>query len=608
MANNPFIEGRPNIADNESLRKPQVMAFQTLAEVSQSSDPTDQEVGVILPVGCGKSGCISIAPFAYKSKRTLIVAPNVTIANQLFEVFDPTSDKMFYKVHKILLGPPYPEPTIIRGRETNKGDLEVAQVVVTNAQQLQGQNNRWLSNLETDFFDLILFDEGHHNVAETWDSIKRHFPNARIVNFSATPKRADGQLMAGRIVYTYSVFDAIQAGYVKQLKAVVLSPSTLRYVRKIDNQEVEVDLDEVRRLGADDSDFRRSIVTSTETLSTIVDASIMEMNNLRDVSQDNRIKIIASALNYAHCIDIVKAYRERNVRADFLHSTESKDANAKVYKLIEQNELDVVVQVKMLGEGFDHPYFGVAAVFSIFANLSPFVQFVGRIMRCIVQEDPEHPLNNGSVVFHAGANVAERWDDFRVFSEADQKFFKEMLPSTELHFSKDRPICILPVYSPHTSSDEFEITSQTDVTLQDIPLSEKKLALAEAVQLLHEAGYSSGDLDEMNEELRMLERQPVTLTRKRQATRKALDDRIRIEAGRVLKERGINPFAATLNRGRGKINFVVVKSRIDVLVNQLVGRSQNDRSEFTQSELDTIFGRLNDIVERVVSELFDIQN
>ena len=33
----------------------------------------------------------------------------------------------------------------------------------------------------------------------------------------------------------------------------------------------------------------------------------------------------------------------------------------------------------MLGEGFDHPYLSVASVFSIFASLAPFVQFVGRI-------------------------------------------------------------------------------------------------------------------------------------------------------------------------------------------------------------------------------------
>jgi hypothetical protein len=117
--------------------------------------------------------------------------------------------------------------------------------------------------------------------------------------------------MAGRVIYSYPIFRAIQEGYVKRLKAVQLNPRTLRYVRREDDQEIEVSLDEVRRLGEDDADFRRSIVTSQETLNTIVDASIRELDRLRTATGDNRLKIIASALNYRHCQQIVEAYRAR---------------------------------------------------------------------------------------------------------------------------------------------------------------------------------------------------------------------------------------------------------------------------------------------------------
>ncbi|WP_435529839.1 DEAD/DEAH box helicase family protein [Paraburkholderia caribensis] len=75
----------------------------------------------------------------------------------------------------------------MRGTTTNRGDLEEANVVVTNIQQLQGDENRWLQDLPDDFFDLILFDEGHHSVAATWEALKAKFPAARIVNFIATP-------------------------------------------------------------------------------------------------------------------------------------------------------------------------------------------------------------------------------------------------------------------------------------------------------------------------------------------------------------------------------------------------------------------------------------
>jgi hypothetical protein len=77
----------------------------------------------------------------------------------------------------------------------------------------------------------------------------------------------------------------------------------------------------------------------------------------------------------------------------------------------------VIVQVRKLGEGFDHPFLSVAAVFSIFASLSPFVQFVGRVMRVIKQNSPNDPTNQGTVVFHSGANIASRWEDFQKAEE-----------------------------------------------------------------------------------------------------------------------------------------------------------------------------------------------
>ena len=130
---------------------------------------------------------------------------------------------------QVLTGGPYPEAAEIRGTTTNRADLEDAHVVITNIGQLQGgAENRWLQALPADFFDLILFDEGHRSVAASYAMLKARFPAARIVNFSATPKRADGQIMAGRVVYSYPIFRAIQEGYVKRLKAIKQAICTRR--------------------------------------------------------------------------------------------------------------------------------------------------------------------------------------------------------------------------------------------------------------------------------------------------------------------------------------------------------------------------------------------
>jgi superfamily II DNA or RNA helicase len=250
---------------------------------------------------------------------------------------------------------------------------------------------------------LILVDEAHHNPAESWQQVKQRFPAARIVNFSATPTRADGRLMEGEIIYSFPVLRAIEAGYVKRLRAKMLRPTELRYVDHSDGQEKIIGPDEVRAMGETDAEFRRGIVMSEEILASIVDQSIVELRRLRTETGELRLKIIASALNLAHCIQITEAFRMRGLRAAYVHSREGA-LNDRVFEQLENHELDVIVQARMLGEGFDHPYLAIAMVGSIFANLSPFVQFVGRVMRAIEQNRPGHQLNQGVVVFHLGAN------------------------------------------------------------------------------------------------------------------------------------------------------------------------------------------------------------
>ena len=606
MENNPFQTRKPSISGNPRLRAPQQEAYAELTRFAGNPDEQEREVGIVLPVGCGKSGCITIAPFAFRATRTLVVAPGVKIAQQLHDDFDPARRDMFYIKCGVLNGQPYPEPAEIRGATTNRADLEEADVVLTNIHQLRGDENRWLQNLPDDFFDLILFDEGHHNVAQSWNTLKAKFARARIVNFSATPLRADGQLMAGRMLYSYPVFRAIQEGYVKRLKAVVLNPQTLRYVRREDGQEIEVSLDEVRYLGEQDADFRRSIVTSTETLNTIVDASIRELDKRCQAADDNRLKIIASALHYDHCRQVVEAYRARGRRADYVHSRENSAANDRVLQRLENHELDVIVQVRKLGEGFDHPFLAVAAVFSIFANLSPFVQFVGRIMRVIKQNAPGHILNYGSVVFHAGANVASRWADFQMYSEADREFFDQLLPIEDLDFSSGDELEVEPAPRDFDDGERFDVRSQTAIRLEEIPLiAEDPEALA-ALRVLRERGYSS---DEVRQAYDELEPVPVTRVRQRQAMRGGLDMRVRNETGRILGERDVNPEGHDFDRQRlGRTNFVVLKTAIDRQVNAAVGRQFRERHEFTRPEMDQIELDFTGIVERAVQEVFGAAN
>jgi superfamily II DNA or RNA helicase len=592
---NAFSSKTVNIHGNDKIRAPQIEAFQALESHYEGQNKTQKEVGVILPVGCGKSGCITITPFAFKSKRTLVIAPGLHISSQLLKDFDPSNQSMFYRKCKIISDNNFPEPVEIRGDDANLSDLEEAEVVITNIQQLQGgSENRWLKDLPNDFFDLILFDEGHHSIASSFMSLKQHFPEAFIVNYSATPLRADGQLMAGEIIYTYPIFKAIKNGYVKRLKAVQLNPKTLKFVRDESGVEEEITLDEVKRLGEEDSKFRRGIVTSKETLTTIIDASIHELNRLREETSESRLKIIASALNYDHCRQVVEAYRARGLRADYVHSREDSTFNQRVMNKLNQHELDVIVQVRKLGEGFDHPYLSVAAIFSIFNNLSPFVQFVGRIMRVIEQNNPQSILNQGVVVFHAGANIAKQWGDFQQFSEADKEFFDQLLPLED--FTPDaggNTKTIEPTTRDET--DKIEVKSQTDVTLEEISLYEDKEAL-EALRTLQRKGYSE---EEVSKAFKSLEPIHVTKQRERQAKRSSLDTRAMNEARKLLAKHNINIAGKGLDPTFQKTNLIYIKSQIDKKINALVGMPARSRSDFNRQQLELIDSHIDEIITEV---------
>jgi superfamily II DNA or RNA helicase len=381
-----------SIADNAQLRIPQREGWIAIRDHFALAN-ANREISIVLPVGCGKSGLIAIAPYALGARRALVIAPGTRIRGQLGADLRSNSPTNFYERFRILRDQDdFPETVIIESGRVNHDDIQNCDFAVANIQQIAGAENRWLDGLDANFFDLILIDEAHHNTATSWQQVNQRFPAARKINFSATPSRADGQLMEGQIIYSFPVLRAIESGYVKRLRAKMLSPAELRYVDRTDGQERVIGIEEVRTLGETDAEFRRGIVMSDETLSSIVDQAIGELQRLRQETGDQRLKIISSALNQAHCIQITEAFRARGLRAAYVHSRERADANERVFTQLENHQLDAIVQARMLGEGFDHPYLAVAMVGSIFANLSPFVQFVGRVMRSIVQNDPTNPL------------------------------------------------------------------------------------------------------------------------------------------------------------------------------------------------------------------------
>jgi superfamily II DNA or RNA helicase len=589
----PFNQ-RVTIEGNQALRIPQREGWAAIRDHFRQAGAS-QEVGIVLPVGCGKSGLIAISPYALQGQRALVIAPGTRIRTQLGNDLRANSDTNFYdRCHVVGGEDEYPETAVVEGGRVNVDDILHADIAVANIQQIAGEENRWLDALPQNFFDIILVDEAHHNTAASWQQVKKRFPQARIINFSATPARADGALMEGRVIYSFPVLRAIEAGYVKRLRAKMLRPTELRYVDRSDEQERLIDADEVRRMGETDAEFRRGIVMSDETLSSIVDQSIAELRRLREETGEERLKIIASAINYDHCIQVTEAFRGRGLLADYVHSREGQ-ANERVFQQLENHELDVIVQARMLGEGFDHKYLAVAMVGSIFANLSPFVQFIGRIMRVVVQNQPGHPTNQGVVVFHVGANVARRWNDFRQFSEADQGYFADLLPEAEdVAFAGE--VVVREPGGGDAGISPVEILEERGVRAADMdPIGDPQAAAL--LQRIADMGITPEQAAQAIRRLR------TTRQDRREARRSSLNARVQNETGGILGRLGISPGGRTLDPRHRERNFAWAASELHRRVNEHVGGAAADRQNFTLDQLNAAHAALPELVQSFEEDL-----
>lgn len=410
-----------NIEENSQLREPQIDAYNRIYDYFKSGNKT---AIVQIPVGCGKSGLASIIPFGIAKGRVLVITPNLTIMKGMFETFDVTNrQKCFWRKRGVLknedmIGGPF-------ACSLDSGNISVAEkshVVITNVHQLATNTDKWLNKFPDNFFDLIIIDEAHHSAANSWKQVIERFPSAKVVNMTATPFRSDKEEIDGELVFRYPFKRATLKGYVKRIQAWYIAPGELTFTAKGETKTYT--LDEVLKLKKKDW-FSRGIALSDICNSGIVDNSLQKLEELRETGTNHQLIAVACSIDHAKTIRSM--YSARGYKADVIYGEMDDDKKEDVMRRLKSGELDCIVQVQMLGEGFDHQKLSVAAIFRPFRTLAPYIQFVGRILRVIVQNNPSHPDNYGHVVTHSGMNLDQRLKEFKLFEKDDQKFWDDVI-------------------------------------------------------------------------------------------------------------------------------------------------------------------------------------
>jgi DNA repair protein RadD len=156
--------------------------------------------------------------------------------------------------------------------------------------------------------------------------------------------------------------------------------------------------------------FSRGVALSELCNETIVNQSIGILLEKRKHGLAHQI--VAAACSISHAVQIVALYESRGIRSVYVAS-EGMTLQERERRLtdFEGGRYDCIVQVGILGEGYDNPNISIAAIFRPYRSLSPYAQFVGRTLRHIERGSADD--NIAHVVSHVGLNLDRLWEYFK---------------------------------------------------------------------------------------------------------------------------------------------------------------------------------------------------
>ena len=191
-----------------------------------------------------------------RRSRILFLADRNILAGQAYNSFSAFPEDALVRI----------EPEIIRkkGRVPKNGNVffTIFQTFMTG-RDAAGQPAPSFGDYPPDFFDLIIIDECHRGGANdegSWRAILNYFAPAVQLGLTATPKRkgnVDTYAYFGEPVYTYSLKDGINDGFLTPFKVKQIATTLDDYVYTSDDELVEGEVEAGRRYG--ESDFNRVI-------------------------------------------------------------------------------------------------------------------------------------------------------------------------------------------------------------------------------------------------------------------------------------------------------------------------------------------------------------
>jgi len=332
--------------------------------------------------------------------------------------------------------------------------------------------------------DLIIVDEAHHATAGSWSRILDHWPDALRLGVTATPVRADGRglsVIFDCLVLGPSVADLISSQFLSQAR--IYAPPQLADLMGLK-----------RRCG----DFAVDEAAARLDRPTVTGDAIAHFRRFAESQQ-----AIAFCCSQRHAEHVCESFNAAGIRAStLLGSTDPLDRDRTVAHFA-AGQIQVLVTVDVVSEGFDVPAASCAILLRPTASLGLFLQQVGRVLRPAFGKAAAIILDHvGNVHRHGFPDDPRDWSlDDRMRTSRGGGLPAPSVRTCDHCFAAFKPAPICPVCGANCTAQPRRQLKQVDGELKELRreavrqrVAERKRArtLPELLAVAKQRGYSAG--------------------------------------------------------------------------------------------------------------------
>ncbi len=387
------------------LRNCQVEAFGALSNYYRSGG---KHAACVMSVGAGKTVLGVVACLAFTRCRALIITPGSVIRGTFDKALDAQrADNALYGLPGGPILPGCRPPKVLTLdrddgpiSEVTRAELLAAEIIITNFHSLGSVHdpNALLSKLQPEDVDLIVVDEAHIAAAESYQRTFRHFSIARTLLMSACFQRLDGKPIDADVVYRYRLIDSITDDHAKGLRVHRFAPEANETTYEMNwpdgTHEEIIGREALLAIINDERKLARITAKSDASIRMVMRAVREALRKQATLLHPIKPRVLFSALGERHAEQIAKIAEEFGIPCDYLHHSMS-EARIKATRNrfeLDSGDLQGIVQLKMLGQGYDFPPITVVVPFRPYGSFSEFYQFIGRGIRVL-----QHPTLAGRI-------------------------------------------------------------------------------------------------------------------------------------------------------------------------------------------------------------------